>query len=341
MESLSIRRPDDFHVHLRRGAMLEKVLPFTSKVFARAVVMPNVKSDSGPHILDAVDIRRYRTEILKCLEEGCDFEPLMTFSITDQTDFKAVLAARGAGAIAGKLYPVGSTTNSTVGCSNLRSRNARSVFAAMQEIGIPLLLHGEDPGTPAIKRESAFLPNLDWLVENFPELKIVLEHVSTGEGVVKVQSLPDTVAATITPHHLMLTLDDIIGGSLNPHHFCKPVAKTASDREVLRVAATSGNPKFFLGTDSAPHSLRDKREKGAAGIFCAPTALPLLAELFEERGKLNRLEDFVSRFGAEFYGLPLNEGQINLVRRPCYPEGFKGVLTFMEKHWMQWRVENS
>jgi dihydroorotase len=331
---LTMRRPDDFHVHLRDGWTLKQVLPATAEVFARALVMPN----TTPPILNASDAIRYRSEILgECGKGG--FTPLMTIQITDATVPETVRTASQAGVVAGKLYPVGVTTNSENGATDIKA--LYQVFGEMERAGMVLCLHGEEPGEFCLERESYFLDALEGLAGSFPRLRIVLEHLSSEEAVETVLALPETVAATITAHHLVLTLDDVIGGKLQPHHFCKPLPKTPADRAALIEAAISGNPKFFFGSDSAPHRIPTKEcADGAAGVFSAPTALPVLAGVFEHEDALDRFEAFVSGHGARFYGLSPNEGAITLERRP-----WKGRLRycgeyvpFMAGKPIDWRV---
>lgn len=328
---LRIRRPDDFHLHLRQGKILASVIGHTARQFERALVMPNTM----PPILDAEEVVWYREKILA---QGSGLVPLMSIKIVQATTPEMVRAAYTAGAIAGKLYPVGVTTNATDGVSDISA--LAPVFAQMEQSGMVLCLHGELPGTFSLDREQAFLPTLKNLAREFTKLRIVLEHASTEEAVECVMSLPLTVAATITVHHLLLTLDDIIGGTLSPHHFCKPVPKRPEDRAALRRAATSGNPKFFLGTDSAPH-LKHVKEcaEGAAGIFSAPVALPLLAEIFEAERALDALERFTAEFGAKFYDLPLNEGTIALVQESWQvPDEIGGIVPLWAGQEIAWQM---
>lgn len=309
--TLAIRRPDDFHVHFRRGAMLENVLPHTAEHFGRALVMPN----TDPPILTGADAHRYQEEILGACggQFRQTFEPLMTIQIVPGTTPAQVREAKSVGVIAGKIYPRGLTTNSENGVVDYTALTP--VYEAMQTCGMVLSLHGESPdaGVFCLDREARFLDTLKWIVERFPSLQIVLEHTTTAEAVKVVLGLPVNVAATITVHHLFLTLDDVAGGKLKPHYFCKPLAKRPEDRAALIQAALSGNPKFFLGTDSAPHP-RQAKECAAcsAGIFTAPVALPLLAQFFSQHNKLDRLENFTSVFGASAYGLPSNAGTVTL-----------------------------
>jgi dihydroorotase len=290
-ETLTIRRPDDWHVHLRDGELLAAVGPDTARHFARALVMPNLT----PPVVTGADASAYRERVLQATA-GSDFEPLMTIKVLPQTTAEVVREAKQAGVVAGKLYPQGVTTNSEDGWSEIEA--LYPAFEAMQEEGLVLCLHGETPGVFSLDRESHFVQEtLGELSRSFPRLKIVLEHVTTRVGVEAVQRLGN-VAGTITVHHLLLTLDDVIGGALNPHHFCKPVAKRPEDREAL-VEAALRSPKFFLGTDSAPH-LRERKEcaAGCAGVYTAPVAVALSAEVFDAHGALEHLEAFTSERGA-------------------------------------------
>lgn len=343
---LTIRRPDDMHVHLRDGDMLDQVLHHTQKNFARALVMPNLV----PPILNAEDLSAYRERILKSCQRNTEsFQPLMTFKVTQSTTPEMIGDLKLAGAAAGKLYPEGVTTNSENGVTDFEA--LYPVYEAMATNGVVLCIHGELPGTPSLEREVRFLPQLIKIARHFPNLKIVFEHISSFESVTAVAALPKNVAATITAHHLYLTLDDIIGGSLDCHSFCKPVAKTEEDRQALIRAATSGNPKFFLGSDSAPHSIEKKHSEGCAGVFSAPVLLPALAQKFAEHDSLDRLDDFCGRFGADFYGLPLNTDSITLsdengswVVPPAFvmpfPDGRYGspVKPFLSGKTLNWKV---
>ncbi|NJC85222.1 dihydroorotase [Planosporangium mesophilum] len=336
--SLRIRRPDDFHLHLRQHDMLRAVLPATGRHFARALVMPN----TDPPVADADALARYRSEIVSANE--WPFEPLMTIKLTAGTGDKTVRLAGEAGAVAAKLYPRGVTTNSADGVDEVD--DLYPAFAAMVDVGMVLCVHGESPDAFCLDREEAFLSAvLPRITSEFPTLRVVVEHASTAAAVRWVRDHRDrtgtsTVAATITVHHLLLTLDDVIGDLLSPHHFCKPVAKRPEDRAALVEAATSGDPAFFLGTDSAPHA-REAKEcaSGCAGVFTAPVALPVLAQVFESAGALDRLERFTSVAGAHFYGLPLNEGVVTLRReRWRVPAEYHGVVPFLADRYLDWRV---
>lgn len=314
LSELTIRRPDDFHVHFRDGGMLTRVLPFTSGVFGRALVMPN----TVPPVLNADDAQRYRERILnRAASFGHEhFRPMMTIKLTPETDPETIDDARErANVIAGKLYPQGVTTNSDDGWTDLKAM--WPVFEAMEAVDMVLCIHGEVPDAFCLDREEHFVKKaLPGIARSFPKLRIVLEHVTTEAGVVMVTQILDNVYGTITPHHLMLTLDDVIGGELRPHNFCKPIAKRVSDRKTLIQAAIISD-KMFLGTDSAPHTRQNKEcDSGCAGVFNAPVALPLLAEIFDEHGATERLEEFTSTRGASFYGVEPNPDTITLVREP-------------------------
>ena len=311
IQSLIIRRPDDWHVHLRDGDMLRVVAPFTSRQFARAIVMPNL----APPVTSVEAASAYRERIRSAAGPG--FTPLLTCYLTDQADADEI--ARGFEQCvwtACKLYPANATTNSAHGVTDVR--NIRPALERMQEIGMVLCVHGEvtDPDVDVFDREAVFIDRvLTGLVRDFPELKIVLEHITTAEAADFVRDAGPRVAATITPQHLHLNRNALFAGGLRPHAYCLPVVKRERHRLAVRAAAVSGSPKFFLGTDSAPHA-RPAKESGCgcAGIFNAPHALESYATVFEEEGALDRFEGFASEHGARFYGLPLNEGTVTLDR---------------------------
>jgi dihydroorotase len=335
VKSLTIRRPDDFHVHLREGELLESVLPHTASVFSRALVMPNLKKP----VLTAPQARAYRDEIRQlCERQGLDFEPLMTVKLTQATSPMAIRAAREANVVAAKLYPEGVTTNSEDGVHDFRALD--HTLGAMQDSGLVLCVHPEEPGVFSLDREAAYLKHIEWAAKRFPDLKIVVEHVTTAAAVAFVRGMGPNVAATITAHHLFLTLDDVIGDKLRPHNFCKPIAKRAEDRAALVEAVVTAQSKFFLGTDSAPHRKGDKEcDGGCAGCFTAPLALPLIAGLFEDAGALDKLESFTSVFGASFYGLKLNSGRVVLERADWQvPAGYGPVVPFKAGETMHWKV---
>lgn len=332
---ITIRRPDDFHVHFRQGDLLSSVVPYTAQYFGRALAMPN----TTPPILAGDKSEVYaRVVELAATAANRSFKALTSIKVVQSTRPEWILSASRSGVIAGKVYPVGVTTNAEDGVTDFSKLSA--VFQAMMAVDMVACLHGEQPGEFCLDREKLFLPTVEWLVETFPRLRIVLEHVTTREAVELVRRLPDRVAATITAHHLCLTLNDVIGERLRPHNYCLPVAKRPGDRVALLEAVTSGNPKFFFGSDSAPHPI-DRKEcaEGAAGIFTAPLALPLLAQVFEQCGALDRLEDFVSVFGAGFYDLPLNDGQLTLIKKEMeIPERVAGIVPFMAGKTLGWSV---
>jgi len=314
-ETITIRRPDDWHVHLRDGAMLKAVLPFTAAQFSRAIIMPNLV----PPVTTTAMADAYRERIMAALPAGSRFQPLMTLYMTDDTDPADVVSGYESGRIvAVKLYPQHATTNSHFGVTDIEK--IHPVLAAMEKAGVPLLIHGEvtRPEVDIFDREAVFIETvLDPLVRRFPGLKVTLEHVTTKEGVEYVTGARERVAATITPHHLIFNRNAIFQGGIRPHYYCLPIAKREEHRLALRKAATSGNPRFFLGTDTAPHTRAAKEAAcGCAGLFVAPVALACYAQVFEEEGALDKFEAFASLNGPRHYGLPVNEGTITLVRRP-------------------------
>ena len=311
---LILRRPDDWHVHLRDGAMLASVVNYTARQFARAIVMPNLK----PPITTAEAAMAYRDRSRAAVEPGLAFEPLMTCYLTDTIDAGEVERGFAEGVFAAaKLYPANATTNSAHGVTDVR--NIRAVLEAMQRIGMPLLVHGEvtDRNVDVFDREAVFIERvLSGLVADFPALKVVFEHITTADAVAFVEAGGPNLAATITPHHLVINRNAMFEGGIRPHFYCLPIVKRESHRLALRRAATSGSAKFFLGTDSAPHAAADKQAAcGCAGVFNAPLALESYAKVFEEEAALDRLEAFASENGPRFYGLPLNNGHIVLERR--------------------------
>lgn len=332
LDTLTIRRPYDLHVHLRSGALLRDVLRHTASDCAAALVMPN----TTPPVRTGLDVARYREEIRAALPAGSRFTPLMTVKVVQDTLPEELRSAAEAGAVAGKAYPAGVTTNSADGVVDFRA--LAPLWATMQELDLVLSIHGEAPGSFCLDRERDFLPRLRWIATAFPRLRIVLEHVSSAAAVSALSGLPPTVGATITAHHLLLTLDDVIGGELHPHSFCKPLAKRPEDRDALIRAATSGDPRFFLGSDSAPHP-RSRKESadGCAGVFTAPILLPLLATIFECAGALGRLEAFSSVHGPTFYRLPVATETVSLVRRAwTVPGSYGDVVPFMAGQELPW-----
>ena len=314
VERLTLRRPDDWHVHLRDGAMLASVVDYTARQFGRAIVMPNLK----PPVTTVAAARAYRERILAAVEPGLEFTPLMTCYLTDGMDPGEVERGFAEGVFtACKLYPAHATTNSAAGVTDVR--HIHSVLEAMERIGMPLLIHGEvtDHEVDIFDREAVFIDRvLRKLVADFPALKVVFEHITTADAVAFVEASGPNVAATITPHHLAINRNAMFEGGIRPHFYCLPIAKREPHRLALSRAATSGSPKFFLGTDSAPHPVGDKETScGCAGIFNAPFALESYAAIFEAEGALDRLEAFASENGPRFYGLPLNTGTVTLERR--------------------------
>ena len=311
MQRLTIRRPDDWHVHLRDGDMLRLVAPFTARQFVRAIVMPNLV----PPVTTIGSAAAYRERIWEAA--GPKFRPLMTCYLTDDSDPDVVASGFNDDVwIAAKLYPANATTNSAFGVTDVR--NIYRVLERMQDIGMVLCIHGEvtDPDVDVFDREAVFIDRiLTGLVRDFPELKIVLEHITTAEAAEFVRDAASNVAATVTPQHLHLNRNALFAGGLRPHAYCLPVVKREKHRLAVRAAATSGSSKFFVGTDSAPHARHAKESScGCAGIFNAPYALESYAAVFEEEGALDKLEGFTSEHGARFYGLPLNEGTVTLER---------------------------
>ena len=314
-DTLTLARPDDWHLHLRDGDVLAAVLPDTARRFGRAIVMPNLM----PPVRNVSDALAYRDRILAALPGGMRFEPLMTLYLTEATTPADVRAAKASGHVhAVKYYPAGATTNSQSGVTELARCDA--VFEAMQDVGLPLLLHGEvtDADVDVFDREAVFIErHLQRLVDCFPRLKVVLEHVTTREGVDFVTAARPGVAATLTAHHLLLNRNAMFRGGLRPHAYCLPVVKRERHRQALLDAATSGSPRFFLGTDSAPHA-RSAKESGCgcAGIYTAHAGIELYAEAFDAAGAIHRLEAFASFHGADFYGLARNSETITLARQP-------------------------
>ncbi|MEH6831663.1 MAG: dihydroorotase [Sulfitobacter sp.] len=319
-KTLTIRRPDDWHLHLRDGDMLRAVLPHTSRHFARAIIMPNLV----PPVVTADDARAYRDRIMAALPEGDDFKPLMTLYLTEDTDPADVAAAHAEGLItAVKLYPAGATTNSASGVSNFA--NVANVLEKMAEIGLPLCTHGEvtDADVDIFDREAVFIDRiLDPMRRDHPELRVVMEHITTSNAVDYVKANEKNLGATITTHHLVINRNHILAGGIKPHYYCLPVAKREEHRLALRAAATSGDARFFLGTDSAPHTDANKLLPcGCAGCFTAVNTMSILAEVFEQENALDKLEAFTSLNGPAYYGLAPNEATLTLTRSvPTYPD---------------------
>jgi dihydroorotase len=343
-ETITIRRPDDWHVHLRDGPMLTAVAPYTARQFERAIVMPNL----SPPVTAIDQAEAYRDRIVAAATAAGypDFQPLMTAYLTDHSDPAVLVEGHARGVFtAAKLYPAHATTGSAHGVTDVA--NIRPALAAMERAGMPLLIHGEvtDPEVDVFDREAVFIERvLTGLVRTFPELPVVFEHITTAEAADFVRAARPGVAATITPQHLHLNRNAILVGGIRPHAYCLPVLKREKHRLALRRAATSGDPKFFLGTDTAPHARHTKETScGCAGIFNAPYALESYAAVFDEEGALDRFEGFASEFGPAFYRLPLNEGSVTLERRDCLvpdrlDHGESGLVPFHAGERLRWRM---
>ncbi|MDP2788148.1 MAG: dihydroorotase [Pseudomonadota bacterium] len=339
MQTITLTRPDDWHLHLRDGDMLAAVLPDTARQFARAIAMPNLR----PPVRTLADALAYRARILAALPAGMKFNPLMTLYLTDNSDPEEVVKAHASGIVqAVKYYPAGATTNSDSGVTDIRKADA--VLEIMQKTGMPLLLHGEvtDPEVDIFDREAVFIERiLAPLLRRFPGLKVVLEHITTQQAAEFVAAAPANVAATLTAHHLLYNRNAMFQGGMRPHYYCLPVLKRESHRQALVVAATSGNPKFFLGTDSAPHAKHAKEAAcGCAGIYTAHAALELYAEAFDHVGALDKLEAFASFHGPDFYGLPRNTEQVTLVRESTTvsSEHLAGIVPLRAGETLTWRL---
>jgi dihydroorotase len=340
--TLSLTRPDDWHLHLRDGEALRAVLPHTARQFARAIVMPNLK----PPVTTTALALDYRERILDALPSGADFEPLMTLYLTDRLPPDEIDRARDSGLVhAVKLYPAGATTNSEDGVTDLAA--VYPVLERMQRLDVPLLVHGEstDPAVDVFDRERRFIDErLARILRDFPGLRVVFEHITTLDAVDFVLAGPPTLAATITAHHLLYNRGVMFAGGIRPHLYCLPVLKRETHRQALVQAATSGNPRFFLGTDSAPHAQSAKEAAcGCAGIYTAHAGIELYAEAFEQAGALHRLEGFASHFGADFYRLPRNRHEIRLRRAPwrvpqAYPFGADRLVPLRAGEEIAWRL---
>lgn len=323
MKTLTITRPDDWHAHVRNGALLKTVLPHTARQFARAIIMPNLK----PPVTIVAQALAYREEILQAVPAGFDFTPLMTLYLTGSTTKNEIKAAAESDAVhAFKLYPAGATTNSDSGVADIKA--VYPLLEAMEKHDIPLLIHGEvtDESCDIFDRERVFVDtSLTGIADNFPALRLVVEHVTTTEAVQFVQAAGANIAATITPQHLLFNRNAILAGGIRPHYYCLPILKREQHRLALVAAATSGNPKFFLGTDSAPHLTSLKENAcGCAGCYSAHAALELYAEAFEQSDALDKLEGFASFFGADFYRLPRNSGTVTLEKTTWKIPSFYG-----------------
>jgi dihydroorotase len=341
-KTLTITRPDDWHLHVRDGDALNAVLPDTARQFARAIIMPNLK----PPVRTVLEAGWYRDRILAALPANTAFEPLMTLYLTDNTDVDEIKRAKASGFVhAVKYYPAGATTNSDSGVTDIRKCDA--VFEAMQEAGLPILLHGEvtDSEIDIFDREKIFIErHLIPLTLRFPKLRIVFEHITTANAVKFVLAASDNVAATITAHHLLFNRNEIFKGGIRPHYYCLPVLKREEHRLALLKAATSGNQKFFLGTDSAPHAKNTKEAScGCAGCYTALHAMELYAAAFESANALDKLEGFASFFGADFYGLPRNKGAITLEKSSWQvpeelPFSGSAIVPLRAGEMLDWRV---
>ena len=345
MTTLRLRRPDDWHLHLRDGAHMAAVLPHTAARFGRALVMPNLK----PPMTTTAALGEYRSRILAALPAGARFEPMMTLYLTDRTSPDEIRSARDAGWVVGaKLYPAGATTHSDAGVTSIE--HTWAALEAMAEAGLVLQVHGEvtDPAVDVFDREQRFIDDvLLRVIERVPGLKVVFEHITTRAAVEFVRDARPGVAATLTPQHLLMNRNAIFDGGVRPHHYCLPVLKRERDREALLEAATSDDPRFFLGTDSAPHARHTKETScGCAGIYSAHAGIELYAEAFEQAGRLERLEAFASERGADFYGRPRNADFIEIVREPwtvpaSYPFGGDEVVPLRAGGEVAWRLKTN
>lgn len=330
MKTLTLPLPDDFHVHLRQGELLKNYAKTVAKEFGRILVMPN----TVPPIASAENVRDYYAQIKSAAPQ---LDLLMTFKLNAKISADELVKMKEAGVVAGKYYPAGVTTNSEDGVSEFES--IFPVVAEMEKLGLVLCIHGEEPSAFCLDREKEFIRRVEILAERFPKLRIVFEHLSTAAAVEAVKRLPANIAATITAHHLIHTLDDVIGGSLQPHHFCKPLPKRPEDRKALREAAFSGNPKFFFGSDSAPHA-QSKKECccGAAGVYSAPVAIPVLIQLFESANALDKLPNFIAGFGADFYGIPRPTKTVTYINSPwTVPANVDGAVPLFANQTLNWQ----
>ena len=339
--TITITQPDDWHLHLRDGDILSSVAPFTARQFARAIVMPNL----NPPVTTVVHAVEYLDHILTAVD-GTDFEPLMTLYLTDNTPPEEIIAARKSCFIkALKLYPAGATTNSDAGVTDIR--NCDATLEEMQKVGLPLLVHGEvtDPQVDVFDRENVFIDKvLQPLLQRFPDLKVVFEHITTKDAADFVRQSGDNVAATITPHHLLFNRNAMFQGGLRPHHYCLPILKRDTHQKALLDVIRSGDKKFFLGTDSAPHAQRAKESGcGCAGIFSAHAAIEIYTSIFEQQDALDKLEAFASFNGPDFYGLPRNKQTITLIKQDWkvpdhYPLGANQLVPFLAGQTINWKL---
>lgn len=343
MNSITLIRPDDWHLHVRDGDVLKDIIPHTATRFGRAIIMPNL----NPPVTTTAQAQAYQQRIQAAVPDGINFTPLMTLYLTDNMQPAEIATAKQSGIVhAVKYYPAGATTNSDAGVTDLKK--TYSVLERMQAQEMPLLLHGEvtDSNIDIFDREAVFIETvLQPLIKDFPELKIVLEHITTAQAVEFIQSTPDNIAATITPQHLLFNRNDIFKGGIRPHYYCLPILKREKHREALIKAATSGNSKFFLGTDSAPHSQSAKESAcGCAGMYSAHAAIELYAEAFEKNNALDMLEGFASKFGPKFYQLPVNTDKITLVKEAqqivdYYEFGSERLIPLKAGETIQWKLQ--
>jgi len=343
MKSISIIRPDDWHLHVRDGNILKDIIPHTAERFGRAIIMPNL----NPPVTTTAQAQDYKQRIQAAIPEGLNFSPLMTLYLTDNTKPAEIITAKQSGIVhAVKYYPAGATTNSDAGVTDIKKTYA--VLERLQAHNIPLLLHGEvtNAEVDVFDREAVFIDKiLQPLQKDFPELKIVLEHITTAQAVEFIQSTPTNVAATITPQHLLFNRNDIFKGGIRPHYYCLPILKREKHREALVKAAISGNPKFFLGTDSAPHSQTAKESAcGCAGMYSAHAAIELYAEAFDQNNAIDMLEGFASKFGPAFYQLPENQDQITLINEEhqieeSYHFGNEKLIPLKAGEAIQWKLK--
>lgn len=342
MQTVIINRPDDWHVHLRDGEFLHHTVPATTHHFARALIMPNLK----PPLTTLPLIEGYRNRIISAIPQNHSFTPYMTFYLNESVTEEDLHQAASVPYILGaKLYPAGATTNSEAGAKSLT--DLYPLFEALQNNNLVLQIHGEVTHSDIFEREALFIDEyLKPIVANFPKLRIVLEHISTQAAVDFVMQAPATVAATITPHHLLYNRNNLLAGGLRPHYYCLPILKHEQDQKALQLAASSGNPKFFAGTDSAPHAVHTKETAcGCAGIYSAPFALALYTQIFDELNHLDKLNHFTSRFGAEFYQLAINQEEIELIKLPqqipdSMPFGLNQVVPMAAGETIQWSIHD-
>ncbi len=344
MDLLTIIQPDDWHLHVRDDNALADIMSETTRCFARAIIMPNLT----PPVTTTYQAEAYRQRILHVIPDNINFTPLMTLYLTDQTEPAEIKTAHESGVVhAVKYYPAGATTNSDSGVTDIK--NTYPALQALSDHAMPLLIHGEvtDPNSDIFEREKIFIEQvLTTIIRDFPDLKIVLEHITTRHAVDFISAQPDNIAATITPHHLLYNRNAMFKGGIRPHYYCLPILKHEQHRLALVNAATSGNPKFFLGTDSAPHAV-DKKEAscGCAGIYNAPVAIELYAHIFEQAGQLDKLEGFASLYGPQFYNLPINTQKITLIKKSWTvpqqkPLANENIIPLCNGEQLDWQIQN-